>query len=404
GMATLLVGVIFFFPAALSYLGARESRAPAPSIRLPVAALLRAYDAAASRRRGVLLAIGALTAAMLVAAPGVRVSTDLRSIRGDDPAAAGMARVLAPFAAAGAAESMVVTGGDAGTLEAFCREAIAAGRIAACGRAEAGVPSAPVQRERFEKISLLPWEAAVATLEDEARAAGMNEEFFAPFTGAALRYADFESVAIAPGTDRPRLPSTTLFFEEQASAAGLAADLRARAGDVRIASIALVASDLSRVLAEDFRRAAAIVAVVIAAMMLAAFRRVRASAVTLLPVAIGTIWMLGTARLLGVELNLMSLMGMPVVFGLGVDFGVYLVDRWRTEGGDARAALAGAGPAVLVTGLTTLAGFAALLAADLAGLRSLGFTVVAGAGYSLLAALIVVPLLLPGVERPPPRG
>jgi predicted RND superfamily exporter protein len=51
-----------------------------------------------------------------------------------------------------------------------------------------------------------------------------------------------------------------------------------------------------------------------------------------------------------------------------------------------------------VTGLTTLAGFAALLGADLAGLRSLGFAVVAGAGYSLLAALVILPLLLPSVS------
>jgi predicted RND superfamily exporter protein len=109
--------------------------------------------------------------------------------------------------------------------------------------------------------------------------------------------------------------------------------------------------------------------------------------------------MLGTARLLGLELNLMSLMGMPVVFGLGVDFGVYVVDRWAKEGGDGRAALAGVGPAVLVTGLTTLAGFAALLSADLAGLRSLGFAVVAGSGYTLIAALLILPLMLPVTRR-----
>ena len=53
------------------------------------------------------------------------------------------------------------------------------------------------------------------------------------------------------------------------------------------------------------------------------------------------------------------------------------------------------GPAVLVTGLTTLAGFAALLGAELAGLKSLGFTVVVGAGFTLAAALLVLPLLLP---------
>jgi predicted RND superfamily exporter protein len=414
GMTTLLAGVIFFFPAALAYLGEREARDPAPSIRLPVGALLGLNRWATERKRGVLIAFAILSGAMLVAAVGVHVSTDLRSIRGEDPAAAAMERLFAPYGTGASVETMVVIHGSgediegglraASALESFCREGIASKRLTGCESPAASMPPETLQRARFEKIASLPWEAAVATLQSEARDAGMNEKFLAPFTDAALGYSDFASVKIDPDLSRfgaLGVPSTSIFFRDPSQAIGIAASVRSRLAGfpTRIASVALVSADLSRILAEDFGRAAWIVGVVITLLMLVAFRRVRLSLLTLLPVAAGCVWMLGTARLLGLELNLMSLMGMPVVFGLGVDFGVYVVDRWAKEGGDGRAALAGVGPAVLVTGLTTLAGFAALLSADLAGLRSLGFAVVAGSGYTLIAALVVLPLMLPVTRR-----
>lgn len=409
GMMTLLAGVIFFFPAALAYLGEREARAPAPSVRLPVGALLGLNRWAEERRRGVLIAFSILSGAMLVAASGVRLSTDLRSVRGGDPAAEGMVRLLAPYGAGTSAETMVVIHGSrqiedgleaAERLDAFCREGIASGRLSGCAGPAATMPPESLQRARFEAFSSLPWEAVVATLAAEARAAGMNESFFAPFTEAALRYGDFEAVKIASEPERfgpLGVPTTEIFFRDPDAASDIAAGVRARLASfpTRIASVPLVSADLGRILAADFRRAAGIVTVVILSLTLLAFRRWRLALLTLLPVGAGCVWMLGTARLLGIELNLMSLMGMPVVFGLGVDFGVYLVDRWAREWGGGRAALAGVGPAVLVTGLTTLAGFAALLSADLAGLRSLGFAVVAGGGYTLIAALVVLPLLLP---------
>jgi predicted RND superfamily exporter protein len=228
----------------------------------------------------------------------------------------------------------------------------------------------------------------------------MDPSFFAPFTDAARRFGDRESVRIRPEPGRfgpSGMPRTRIFFADPSDAPRVAAAVEEALGnpDARIASVALLSEDLGRIIAADFRRAALLVAVAVALLSLAAFRAIGVLVVTLTPVAVGMIWLLGTARLAGVELDLMFLMGLPVVFGLGIDYGVYVVDRWSREGRDPRAALAAAGPAVLVTGLTTLAGFAALLGAGLAGLRSLGFAVVVGAGYTLAAALILLPLLLP---------
>ncbi len=468
GMLTLLVGVLFFFPAALAVLARRPESPGSPALRMPLGLLLALHDGCRSRRRQVLGAAAAGSLVMLLVAWGTEISTDLRSIRGEDPAAEATRRLMGPFEG-GAAETMVVLHGpraaertqedshseasleaahparaheardetsnrerqdrrrsvedpvvaltegvgplgsrdaiDAALLEAhrlleFCTREAAEGRISGCDNPAALVPPRVVQEERHAALVGLPWKEAADMLEEEALRAGMDPAFFSGFTEAARRYDDLGSVRVVP---EPKwfgpsgMPRTRIFVRDPADAPALAAGVEASIGgpDPRIASVALLSHDLGRIIASDFRMASLIAAIAIAVLSLSAFRAIGVLIVTLTPVAVGMIWLLGTARLAGVELDLMSLMGMPVVFGLGVDFGVYVVDRWSREGRDPRAALAAVGPAVLVSGLTTLAGFAALLGADLAGLRSLGFTVVVGTGYTLASALILLPLLLP---------
>jgi predicted RND superfamily exporter protein len=423
GMLNLLIGVLFFFPAALALLARRAGPAEATALRLPLQGILALHRWAQGRRRTVLAAVALLTAVMIYAALGTRISPDLRSIRGDDPAAEALARVLAPFEG-GAGEIMVVIHGArdappdlseatridqgleaAADLLALCREESAAGLLAGCDSPAVTLPPEAPQRARFRALAGLPWARAAALLASEAAMRGLNAAFFTPFLEATRAYGDFDAVRIVPDPARfgpLRLPATRIFFADPEAAAPLAERVRRRlAGHpTRIAAVALVSSDLGGVIADDFGRAAVIVALTTLVLVLVAFRRVGRALLVLAPVALGSVWMAGTARLAGVELNLMSLMALPIVFGLGVDYGVYVVDRWERSGRDVQAALAGTGPAVLVTGLTTLVGFAALLAARLAGLRSLGFAVVAGAGYTLAAALVVLPLLLPRGGRP----
>lgn len=418
GMLTLLIGVLFFFPAALALLARRRRAGEPGALRLPLGPLLSIHDWSRTRRRRVLGAAAAGTVVMLGAALGLDVSVDLRSIRGEDPASAALARVMAPFEGS-PREMMVVLHGPAGEgsggaleealgeaerLRRWCAREAAEGTVAGCDSPAAIAPPRELQEERFDALSSLPWEEAVHVLEEAASARGLDPGFFEPFAAAARGYRVPDRVMLAPEPSwfgEAGLPRTRIWFGSQERANELAREVRAALEDpeARIASVALVSRSLGEIIASDFNRAAAIVALAVALLSLAAYRQAGLLLVTLTPVALGTVWLLGTARLAGVELNLMSLMGIPVVFGLGVDYGVYLVDRWIREGRDPREALAQAGPAVLVTGLTTLAGFAALLGAELAGLRSLGFTVVVGAGYTLAAALLVLPLLLPRGSR-----
>ncbi|WP_193610222.1 MMPL family transporter [Nocardioides lijunqiniae] len=90
-----------------------------------------------------------------------------------------------------------------------------------------------------------------------------------------------------------------------------------------------------------------------------------------------------------------------LVFGAGTDYALLLVSRYREElhrherPMDAMvAALRGAGPAILASAATVVAGLLCLLAADLNSISSLGPVGAAGIGASLLVMLTLFPALL----------
>jgi predicted exporter len=107
----------------------------------------------------------------------------------------------------------------------------------------------------------------------------------------------------------------------------------------------------------------------------------------LLPVATGLTVMLGTMGWLGLEFNLFNIVATILVIGLGVDYGIFMV--CRGEPGEDQATR----KAVLVAGLTTLAGFGALVFAQHPALHSIGATVLLGIGGAVPTALLVVPAL-----------
>ena len=177
-------------------------------------------------------------------------------------------------------------------------------------------------------------------------------------------------------------------------------------GGTRAASVALVVADLAEVIAADFRRASLIALAAVALTALIAFRGSQRLFLVAVPVINGSLLMLGGLAVIGVPINLMNLVATPLVFGLGINFGVYIVNRHDEEGGaDVERVLRRTGGPILLTGLTTLAGFGSLLAADFAGLASMGWVAVLGIGGCLASALLVLPLLLPdgrsGITRTP---
>lgn len=100
-------------------------------------------------------------------------------------------------------------------------------------------------------------------------------------------------------------------------------------------------------------------------------------------------------------LNFLSVVMLPVLFGLGVDGGVHLVTRLARGGDTFEEAFTETGRAIAGAVLTTMLGFGALLLADHPGLASLGALAVAGLAINLLVCLVLLGGALAWWRRPP---
>lgn len=119
---------------------------------------------------------------------------------------------------------------------------------------------------------------------------------------------------------------------------------------------------------------------------------------SILPLILGVIWMLGTMAIFGVEFNPANVITLPLVVGIGVAYGVYLIDRHMLEG-RTRLFSSSTGKAVFLSALTTIFGFAAMMIGHYPGLVSLGFVMSMAIAYCLIAGMIVLPQILILLDR-----
>jgi predicted RND superfamily exporter protein len=101
-----------------------------------------------------------------------------------------------------------------------------------------------------------------------------------------------------------------------------------------------------------------------------------------------------------VKINFMNFAALPITFGIGVDYAVNVVQRYRQDGGrDILAALRTTGGAVVLCSLTTTLGYLALVGSHNRAIRSLGLIAVMGEVSCLLAAVTFLPAMWLLVER-----
>lgn len=134
--------------------------------------------------------------------------------------------------------------------------------------------------------------------------------------------------------------------------------------------------------------------------VLLAFRRGKASGAVIGALVIGVAWMGGALVIMGVRLNFLNFVALPITFGIGVDYSVNVVQRYIHEGrGSALLAVKETGGAVVLCSLTTMLGYLALVRSSNFGVRSLGVAAFIGEVCCLVAAVLVLPAILTLIDR-----
>ena len=143
----------------------------------------------------------------------------------------------------------------------------------------------------------------------------------------------------------------------------------------------------------------------VAAVLLAVYRSPRRALVPLIPIVLATGWSALVLAAIGIPLNPMSATLGALVIAIATEFSVILSARYgqeraagRSVGEALRRTYSRTGTAVLASGLTAIAGFAALIATEIRMLRDFGFVTVVDLGVALLGVMIVLPATLVWAE------
>jgi hopanoid biosynthesis associated RND transporter like protein HpnN len=123
------------------------------------------------------------------------------------------------------------------------------------------------------------------------------------------------------------------------------------------------------------------------------FRTLGAVILALLPVGLGALWLAGLMGWFGIAFNLANIMTLPLVIGIGVTNGIQILNRF-TEERTPNILARSTGKAVLVSGLTAIAGFGSLILAKDQGIHSLGCVMAVGIAACMIAGLTFLPALL----------
>ncbi len=168
----------------------------------------------------------------------------------------------------------------------------------------------------------------------------------------------------------------------------------------RTTGMPVIMRALFEIIARDGRNAAILTLVLVYLILLIDFRSFRDALFAMLPLAVGAIWMIGLMQLFGFQLDMMNVMALPLILGIGIDDGVHVIHRWRQEGPrSANIVLSSTGKAVLLTSLTTMLAFGSMMFSPFRGYASLSFALIFGVGACFFTTVIIIPAIMGLVDR-----
>jgi predicted RND superfamily exporter protein len=429
GLALALAGTIWILPATLT-LAARAGWLGRAGPRLRVGGLVRLACANPRTSIGICVATAAISAASLSFTHGVRFESDLNVMHPAPNAPLETQRIIANKF--GSADSMIVyieAGSDAELVSAAYRvqQALRSPNAAASGVAESfGLPAllpdpsrASARAAQMAAIDagqvIADFDSALSDSIFDTAAFAQYREFLqrlltdstAPTIETLSGYADLYNMLVAPADNGRRSSVVLLTLARDET------DARARDATVTeirhaldpipqatLTGLGVVGYDVEHSVRRDVPLVVTLASGAVILLLLVSLRSLRDTGLTLIPVAFGVLCLLGYMSIAGERFNLANTVAMPLLIGVGVDYGIFMVSMAR------QARLAGDGPegaisrlaaslhAILLSATTNIVGFGSLAFTSTPAVQSLGRAISVGIVACVAGTLLMLTPIL----------
>jgi predicted RND superfamily exporter protein len=151
---------------------------------------------------------------------------------------------------------------------------------------------------------------------------------------------------------------------------------------------------IGEIVVAAFQKAIFIAVICILIVLLLALRSVVDTILVFIPLTITAIITFAASVILEMPLNMANVVVIPLIFGLGVDNGIHVVERFHESPTLSELAHSSTPRAVFLSTLTTMATFGALSFSSHQGIYSIGVLLTCALGSLMVLTLISLPALL----------
>ncbi len=151
---------------------------------------------------------------------------------------------------------------------------------------------------------------------------------------------------------------------------------------------------VGQIVIQAFKDALLYALIGIGLVLILALRRVGPTLLVLCPLILAGLFTFALSVVFDKPINMANVIVLPLIFGLGVDNGIHVVDRFLGEGDVDHFMHSSTPRAVLLSTMTTIGAFAALSISPHAGTGSIGLLLTISIGFLLIFTVFLLPVLL----------
>jgi hopanoid biosynthesis associated RND transporter like protein HpnN len=182
-------------------------------------------------------------------------------------------------------------------------------------------------------------------------------------------------------------------LNDNEAAARFVSDVRSVAP--RATGLPVVYEEAAATVTRAFMFALAYAFVIVSLLLLYFLRSARDTLLVLVPILFAAVVTAGASVAIGLPFNFANIIALPLLVGVGVDSGIHMVHRMRTEPPSDHDPLhTSTSRAVFLSALTTIASFGNLGFSTHLGMASMGQLLTLGMVMSVIAVLVLLPALM----------
>lgn len=158
-------------------------------------------------------------------------------------------------------------------------------------------------------------------------------------------------------------------------------------------------SRLTQMVNDDFNHIAWTISIIVAVVLFLTYGRIELMLMCFIPMLFSWIWILGIMALFNIQFNIVNIIISALIFGLGDDYSLFVMDGLVNEYKTGKKNLASYKSSILLSAITTMAGLGVLIFAKHPALRSIAFISVTGILCVVIMSQVLIPFFFSLVIR-----